>query len=187
MDSGWLGVLKASAWQLFGLSLSFGAFWLLLLYEVIPPINDPLVVYGLPLAVLICGGLGLASLIEQVVEAVKARLAERAKVERAAKAIADHQDQFRRDIDTFSAAEMHIFGYLLRESQKSFITQSNGGYATTLLNRKYVQMDVPGGHLFNDLDTPFRVPDHIWEVMVENSDKFPKDWNEEYAPWVMLM
>jgi len=139
----------------------------------------------LPLAMLITGGLGVGSPAEQLVKTIKAKLADKAAQKASEKAVADHQDQFRRDIATFSDREMHIFGYMLRENQKSFITQTNGGYATTLLDRNYIQTDVSGGQVFNAMEKPFRVPDHIWDVMQANSDRFPKDWDDGAPPWVI--
>jgi hypothetical protein len=94
MDSGWLAILKASAWQLLGLSIALSVFWLLLRSDILPPSDSPFVVYGLPLAILITAGLGLASLVEQVAKWVTATLKKYLEAREQEQKLEDHQRKF---------------------------------------------------------------------------------------------
>ena len=183
MDSGWLGILKASAWQLLGLSLALGVFWLLLRFDVLPPSDTPLVIYGLPLAILITAGLGLASLTEQFANWAAAALKKHKEARSRRQMLAEHQRKFAEHIPYMTKNELAIFGYLLTHNQKSFTAEMNGGYASSLYKRGFVQTDAQGGHPYGMREFPFSVPDHIWSVLEEKRDMFPTEFSDRKLPW----
>ncbi|OOY33054.1 hypothetical protein [Thioclava sp. F36-6] len=183
MDSGWLAILKASAWQLLGLSLGLSVFWLLLTAEVLPPSNSPFVVYGLPLATLVTAGLGLASLIEKVTTWATTALKERHQARKQEQRIAEHQRKFVEHIPYMTDNELAIYGYLLTHSRKSFTAEMDGGHAASLYKRGFIQTDAQNGHSYGFDEFPFSVPDHIWSVMEEKRDQFPSDFKDKSLPW----
>jgi hypothetical protein len=183
LDSGWLTILKASAWQLVGLSLALSIFWLLLLAEILPPSDSAFVVYGLPLAILTTAGLGLASLVEQVTKLATAALKKRREAAEQERRIAEHQRKFIEHIPYMTNNELAIYGYLLTHSQKSFTAEMDGGHAASLYKRKFIQTDAQSGHSYNPYEFPFSVPDHIWSILEEKRDKFPSEFKDKKLPW----
>lgn len=146
MDSGWLGILKASAWQLLGLSLALAVFWLLLRFGVLPPSDSPFAIYGLPLAILITAGLGLASLIEQIANWATAALKKRKEAKDRWQMIAEHQRKFAEHIPYMTKNELAIYGYLLTNNQKSFTAEMDGGHASSLYKHGFIKTDAQVGH-----------------------------------------
>lgn len=183
LDSGWLGILKASAWQLLGLSLGLGVFWLLFRFDVLPPSDTPFIIYGLPLAILVTAGLGLASLCEQFANWTTAALKKYKEATDRRQMIAEHQRQFAEHIPYMTKNELAIYGYLLTNNQKSFTAEMNGGHASSLYKRGFIQTDAQGGHSYGISEFPFSVPDHIWSVVEENRDKFPNKFSGPKLPW----
>lgn len=183
MDSGWLAILKASAWQLLGLSVGLSVFWLLLRAEIIPPSESPFVVYGLPLAILITAGLGLASLLEQVTKLGAAALKKRHEATELDRRIAEHQRKFVEHIPYMTRNELAIFGYLLTHSRKSFTSEMDGGHASSLYKRGFIQTDAQNGHTYGLYEFPFSVPDHIWSVLEAKRDQFPNQFKDKKLPW----
>lgn len=183
MDSGWLAILKASAWQLLGLSFALSVFQLLLWSEILPPSASPFVVYGLPLAILITAGLGLASLIEQVTKWVTAALKKHCEAREQDRKIAEHQRKFVEHIPYMTENELAIYGYLLTYSRKSFTAEMDGGHAASLYKRRFIQTDAQNGHSYGAYEFPFSIPDHIWSVLEENRDQFPSEFKDRKLPW----
>lgn len=183
LDSGWLAILKASAWQLLGLSLALSVFWLLLWADILPPSDSPFVVYGLPLAILITAGLGLASLIEQVTKSATAARKRRREAREQDRRIAEHQRKFVEHIPYMADSELEIFGYLLTHRRKSFTAEMDGGHAASLYKRRFIQTDAQNGHYYGPYEFPFSVPDHIWSVLEENRDQFPSEFRDQKLPW----
>lgn len=183
MDSGWLAILKASAWQLLGLSLALSVFWLLLRAEILPPSNLPFVVYGLPLAILLTAGLGLASLVEQVTKWATAALKKHREAREQKQYITQHQRKFAEHISYMTENELAIYGYLLTHSRKSFTAEMDGGHAASLYKRRFIQTDAQNGHSYGLYEFPFSVPDHIWSVLEEKRDQFPSKFPDQKLPW----
>ena len=183
MDSGWLGILKASAWQLLGLSLALAVFWLLLRFGILPPSDSPFVIYGLPLAILITAGLGLASLIEQISNWATAALKKHKEAKDRQQTIAEHQRKFAEHIPYMTKNELAIYGYLLTHNQKSFTAEMDGGHASSLYKRGFIQTDAQVGHSYGMSEFPFSVPDHIWSVVEEKRDKFSSEFSDRKLPW----
>ncbi len=183
MDSGWLVILKASAWQLLGISVALGVFQYLLWTEFIPPSTSPLFVYGLPLAILISAGLGLASLIEQVTKWATAEFKKQREARDQDREIAKHQRKFREHIPYMTESELAIYGYLLKHRRKSFTAEMDGGHAASLYKRGFIQTDAQIGHSYNPFEFPFSVPDHIWSLLEETREQFPSEFKDRTLPW----
>lgn len=184
MDSGWLAILKASAWQLLGLSLALSIFWLLLRSGTLPPSESSLVIYGLPMAILVTAGLGLASLLEKIFSWAEAGLTKWLQEKEQKRKIEDHQRKFLEHIAYMTKNELRIYGYLLKHRQKSFTAEMDGGHASSLYNRGFIQSDAQYGHSHDMSAFPFSVPDHIWLIAEENRDRFPSEFPDRKLPWV---
>ena len=183
MDPGWLGILKASAWQLLALSIALFGFWLLLQYEVLPPTNSLWVIYGLPLAMLITGGLAVTSFLEKLVSWSRKFFRRRHDQRQRAEKIAQHQKQFTDHLKYLSENERAIYGWLLSNNQKSFTAEMDCGHGASLFKRGFIQSDAIGGIGYGMNEFPFSVPDHIWEVLEENRDNFPNEFKGRKLPW----
>jgi len=82
--------------------------------------------------------------------------------------------------------EKTIIGYLLHHNQKMFTGADDGGYAITLISRKIVVRALQGGQVFYGEQTPYAIPDNIWDVLVAHKDQFPYDppkEKPEVHPW----
>ncbi len=79
--------------------------------------------------------------------------------------------------------ELAIFGYLLTHSRKSFTAEMNGGHASSLYKRGFIQTDAQNGHSYELYEFPFSVPDHIWSVLEEKRDQFPNEFKDKKLPW----
>ncbi|MBV7409959.1 superinfection exclusion B family protein [Maritimibacter sp. DP1N21-5] len=183
MDSGWLTILKATWGQLLGLSVALGIFWLLLIFEVLPPIDSPWVVYGLPLACLVCGGLGLAPLFHHLADWTKNGFDNRLNKRKRVKAVAKKQEDFVDYIQYMNPRERAIFGYLLEHNQKSFEAEMDCGPGSSLLKRGFIQMDAISGLSYGLSEFPFSVPDHIWDMLLEHRSAFPENHKGPALPW----
>ena len=151
--------------------------------NILPPSESPFVVYGLPLATLITGGLGLASLIEQVTKYVPVAVKKRSDLRCQQRKISEHQRKFVEHINYMTDNELEIFGYLLTHSRKSFTAEMDGGHASSLYKRRFIQSDAQGGHAYGMYEFPFSVPDHIWSVLEDNRDRFPTEFKGKNLPW----
>lgn len=69
--------------------------------------------------------------------------------------------------------EREIIGYLLNHNQKIFVADVDGGFAVPLISRRICVRALQPGQAFDQSDTPFAVPDHIWEVLVAHKNEFP--------------
>lgn len=183
MDSGWLSILKASAWQLLGLSLALSGFWLLLRFEVLPPSESQLVIYGLPFAIMMTAGLGFASLLEQFVNWAIEMMKERKTSRDRQRKISEHKRKFADHIPYMTKNELAIYGYLLKHKRKSFTVEMDGGHAASLYKRGFIQSDAQAGLSYDISEFPFSVPDHIWEVLEEKRDQFPSEFPDIKLPW----
>ncbi len=81
--------------------------------------------------------------------------------------------------------ERKIIAYLLAHNQKTFTAAADGGYAATLLSRGIVIVHAQHGQQINMEDVPMTIPDYLWDVLVQNKDRFPYNAREEDEayPW----
>lgn len=184
VDPRWLEILKASSWQIGAISVALIIFWLLLRFEVLPPINSPWVVYGLPLAILITGTLALFGILEFIAARIREKIGDWREQAKRTKRLRQEQEAFRKYIPFMTDDEKRILGYLLQSNQKTFTAPIDGGRAATLLGRGYIRIGVRGEQMVNQLSVPFFVPDHLWEVLEEHEAEFPQDFPENGPrPW----
>lgn len=182
MDAKWLDVLKASSWQLAGLSFAMCAFWFLMRQGIIPPWDSPIVIYGLPLAILVTGSLALFGLFEFIVGVLR-ELCKSMATRRATRLLLEKEQQDLREyLPYLSEKEKMILGWLVEFKRKSFTAPIDGGYLATLIHRKIVRSGLRSGQVFDALDAPFFIPDHLWPILEEEF----REWsgsNPKKQPW----
>ena len=86
------------------------------------------------------------------------------------------QRQVEKDIPAMSKREREIIGYLLANNQKMFTYTIDGGAANTLLSKRVVICALLPGQSATGFGVPFRVPDHVWDVLVKHAVEFPNTW-----------
>lgn len=83
--------------------------------------------------------------------------------------------------------EREIIGYLLALHQKTFEAASDGGRAASLLSHGIIRIPAKPGQYFDMQNVPMRIPDHIWNVLMEHKDAFPlvseEIDDEQPHPW----
>lgn len=184
VDPRWLEILKASSWQIGAISVALSIFWLFLRIGVLPPIDSPWIIYGLPLAILITGALALFGILEFIAAQVTKKIKERHKQVARSKRLSKEKQEFRDYIPFMTETEKRILGYLLQFKQKTFTAPITGGEAATLIGRGYIKMGVRGEQVVNQLSVPFLVPDHFWDVLVDFRAEFPQDFAADAPhPW----
>lgn len=182
MDAKWLDVLKASSWQLAGLSFAMCAFWFLMRQGIIPPWDNPIVIYGLPLAILVTGSLALFGLIEFVVGEARKIFRSMASRRATKLRLEKEQQDLREYLPFLSDEERVVLGWLVEFQRKSFTAPIDGGNVVTLIHRRIVRSGLSGGQMFDPLDAPFYIPDHLWPILEEEFS----DWsgsNPDEQPW----
>ncbi len=183
-DPRWLEILKASSWQLGAISIGLAAFWLMLHFGVLPPIEATWVVYGVPLAFLVCGGMSLAGLFEHLSKFLSSALAKRRERIDLAATIEHEKSELAQYIPFMTEQEKAIIGYLLEKRQKVFTAETDASGANTLYARRFVRLAMKGSQPVDPLAVPFHIPDHLWLVLEENKDTFPTGLaNSERPPW----
>jgi hypothetical protein len=94
--------------------------------------------------------------------------------------------QVAKDIPTMTAKEREIIGFLLANNQKMFPYTADGGYANTLISKRIVVCALLPRQSTSTFGVPFKVPDHIWDVLVKHKAEFPNTWkNGEPLPWAV--
>jgi hypothetical protein len=179
-DPRWLEILKASGWQLLALAIAFGLFLLADVASWIPALPA----WGRQAAVLaflICTALWLASLVAAVVKFAPPGvwLIHWRKVRR-------QRRETRNYIPHMTEKEREIIAYLLAKNQKMFTADAEGGHAITLISRGIVVRALVAGQVFSIEDVPFAIPDHIWNELVAQRERFPYDPRGEAErpyPW----
>lgn len=82
--------------------------------------------------------------------------------------------------------EREIIGYLLCHNQKTIRAAQDGGHAMPLISRRILILALQPGQIYSQFDTPFVVPDHIWEVLIASKSQFPYSpprRGPEVHPW----
>lgn len=161
-------LLKASGWQT-GMLAIFGAGFLYLSrIGVLPPLEPSMILVGAA-GVAICAALAFASIcsgIQGLIQAGWAWWQRRVAIRRA-------ERLFEEDIPTLSDHERRILGYLRHYRLKTFVGDRDGGYADTLIAKRYVRMIGVHGQAVSYDRVPFAVADHVWRIINERSEEFP--------------
>ena len=179
-DPRWLEILKAGGGQAAAAAIACGLFLLAASKEWMPP-PEPWMIHGAVFGLALFGLLAVVAVASAANRLFPVRVwflhyYNRRQRKRLAEAYIPHM----------TPKEREIIGYLLNKNQKMFTAAHDGGYAVTLISRGIIIRALQGGQGFYQDDTPFAVPDEIWEVFVAHKDKFPytRD-DEEYVthPW----
>lgn len=85
-----------------------------------------------------------------------------------------HRDGTRvvKAISQMDSKEREIIGYLLAKNQRMFTNTPDGGYANTLISKGIIILALRPGQAFSN-ETPFEVPEHIWNVLLKYKAEFP--------------
>ncbi len=171
--------LKPQTW----LGITAGAVMILVVNHFrwlpeIQPLESHLAMFLVGLAAfgfLVAGSAAVASIFRFF--AIKARIArwfrKREEV-RALKAYLPHM----------TSNERLYLGYLLETNAKSLWCHMDGGNLATLIARGIIVQTLGRTPTHNMLSVPAVVPDHIWEVLQEHRDLFPKPtMSRRGPPW----
>jgi hypothetical protein len=89
-----------------------------------------------------------------------------------------------RELAYLTPKEREIFGYLLANNQPMFDCTHDGGEASTLISKGFVVCALLPGQSVTPYGVPFRIPDHVWAVLVKQRSEFPNTWKDgEPYPW----
>jgi hypothetical protein len=172
MDPRWLEILKAGAWQLLALCIAFSAFWAFLHFGILPPINSVWVVYGVPLAALICGALAFAAVLDSGVGSLKKwRIEQNSRKSLQGKVKAEIL-RFTQYIPHLTQTEFEILAFLFQNEQRTFTANITGDRASSLYSQGFIKLVSQPGQQISALSATFQIPDTVWEAMNANSDTF---------------
>jgi hypothetical protein len=183
-DPRWLGILKASGWQTTALAAAAALTLYLNATKRFPTPLDSWVTQTAEVSLLVFGCLSLASIGSSIVKASsgpRASLARRWAIRKA-------QHQVERDISSMTAREREIIGYLLAKNQKMFDYTADGGDANTLISKQIVVCALLPGQSYTNYGVPFKVPDHVWDVLMKHRAEFPAPEETEKPqpyPWTI--
>ena len=172
MDPRWLELLKASGWQLFGLSLALSIFWLLIFFAYLPPIELPIIIYGLPLAILVLFFLAAVSAAEKFSSLVARFWETKQGEKRRTEAYQKEKERFEKYVPYLTDIEWRILAYLFQNDQKVFTASVDGDLASTLYNQGYVKMAVKPGQQASIMSCTFAVSDPVWDVIASSPASF---------------
>jgi len=171
-DPKWLEILKASGWQTAGLTAASATILYLNAKKWLPVALDSRVIQATEVSVLVFGFLtvfGVGPHIMKTANIMASVLERRLAVDRA-------QRQVAKDIPSMTSKEREIIGYLLAKNEKMFTYTSEGGNANTLISKRIVVSALVPGQPVTEYGWPFKVPDHVWDVLVKRKAEFPNTW-----------
>jgi hypothetical protein len=101
--------------------------------------------------------------------------------------LAQDQQRIVDEIQYMTDDEREIIAYLLAHNQRMFTNTPDCGHASTLVSKGIVVRAVRDGQVFTYFEMPFRIPDHVWDVLKRHQGKFPYDpppqGKTERHPW----
>ena len=171
-DPKWLEILKASGWQTAALTAASTTLLYLNAKKWLPVALDSWVIQTAEVSILVFGFLTVFSVGPPVAKKWKSLwswLAHRWAIRRA-------KHKIEKEIPSMSPKEREIIGYLLAKNEKMFTYASDGGDANTLISKGIVVSALVPGQSVTAYGWPFKVPDHVWDVLVKHRAKFPNTW-----------
>jgi hypothetical protein len=177
LDPKWLGLLKAGGWKNGAISVTFAVF----LFAIHVGRVHPWAPWVVPLSffvMVLCGSLALTSII--TAPAVQDLMGHWFKRRRERQKVLD-------SIPLMTAEERKIIAYLLAKNQNMFVVEAKRHRAHTLMARGIVVTRLDQHGQMSSM-IPLAVPDHIWDVLTENRDKFPytpPPRHDEGDPWTV--
>jgi len=179
-DPKWLEILKASGWQTAALTAASALTLYLNATKRFPVPLDSRVVQTAEVSVVVFGFLTIFSIgphITKTSNIVASMLAHRLMVRGA-------QRQMAKDIPSMTSKKRELIGYLLANNQKMFTCTLDGGNANTLLSKGIVVCALLPGQSPTTFGVPFKVPDHVWDVLVQQMAEFLNTWKTgEHFPY----
>jgi hypothetical protein len=177
LDSKWLDILKASGWQTTAIAAACGLFLLLAHWGWLPPLV-PWMVQVATFGLVLCGLLTVAAFLGSA--PVQSWIVHRITILKQKRDVRDY-------IPHMTIEERQIISYLLAKNQKTFTYTLDGGYATTLISREIVVCALRPGQAGSSHHIPFKIPDHIWSVLLKHKNEFPykppPPGETEVHPW----
>jgi hypothetical protein len=77
------------------------------------------------------------------------------------------------EIPFLNEHERKILCYLREKKQKTFDVDQDGGYASTLLGKRYIYFIGQHGQAIDPVRVPVAVAEHVWQVLQERPEDFP--------------
>src|SRR5258708_33526844 len=182
-DPKWLEILKASGWK----TSAIAAAAALLIYgnakKLLPAPLEPWMIQVAEAALLLCGCLTVASISSAVAKASKGPAAKLVRYW----TISREKHLVAKNIAYMTPKEREIIGYLLAKNRKMFPNTADGGHANTLIAKRIVVCALLPGQAYTAFAVPFKVPDHVWNVLIKHKSEFPYvpsiEGNSEPHPW----
>jgi hypothetical protein len=179
LGSGWLDILKASGWQTTAIASACGLFLLSAHWGWLPPLA-PWMMQIASFGFLLCSLLAVAGILGSA--PVQSWIVHWITILKQKRAVRDY-------IPHMTEQDRKIISYLLAKNQKTFMYTQDGGYAATLISKQIIVCDLQPGQAFSPHHIPFKIPDHIWSVLLENKNKFPykppPPGETEVHPWAI--
>jgi hypothetical protein len=178
----WLEILKASGWKTAAISAASA----LLIYanakKLLPAPLDPWAVEIAEVAFIVCVCLWLAAVISAGVNALKPIKLKIVRLWAIRRATRDIEEA----IPQLTLKEREILGYLVQKNQRHFSYTQDGGYASTLIAKRFVTFAGIPGQVFTRFDFPFEVPKHVWAVLLEHKENLVYSHQDgQPYPWAV--
>lgn len=169
-----IDLLKASGWQTGALSVGACLFIWAAREGHLPPVDPAWLITAYAVAITM-GMLCLASIGTKLQEwsTFGVRVAHRAWRRRKEKR------RFIAYIPTLTAKERQILGYLREKQERNIETDQSGDYANGLIAHGFMHFIGAQGQAFRHDGFIATVPDHVWEVIIEQPAEFP--YTPEYS------
>jgi hypothetical protein len=171
-DPKWLEILKASGWQTAALTAASAMILFLNAKKRLPVALDSWVIQAAEVSVAVFGFLSVFSIGPHVTKFLKGLWSRLAL----GWAIRREKQRVEKEIPFLSPKEREIIGYLLAINEKTFDYRIDGGAANILISKRLVVCALLPGQYATAYGVPFKVPDHVWDVLVKHKEKFPNTW-----------
>lgn len=183
-DPRWLEILKASGWQTSAISIASIVVLMLVRSGEIPTDGSIYWIAVPSVIAIVFGCLAIASLANAVIK-VTQPLVHITQWWTKRK----EQQAVRNYIPHMTKKDKEIIAYLLYHNQKMFQADQDGGYAAPLISMRIIRISAQRGQILDLHRVPFAIPNHIWDVLVEQRERFPfKSENGEKLespPWII--
>jgi hypothetical protein len=171
-DPKWLEILKASGWQTAALTAAGIGLLYLNAAKKLPVPLDSWKLQTAEVCVAVFGFLSLFSIGPHVLKALNRLWSLFAK----RWAIRREKQRVEKEIPSMSKKEREIIGFLLANNEKMFDYTIDGGAANTLISKRIVVCAMLPGQSALAYGVTFKIPDHVWDVLVKHKAEFPNTW-----------
>lgn len=168
-DPRWLEILKAGGSTFLAIFITSLTIWILIQMGHLPRSDDFWQVYGLPIVIILSFSMIFIRAIDFISK--EYHLHQRTKNWFFLRA---DQKRIARYLPFMTEGEKDILGWMIHKKIKVLIAPVDGGKAASLLSSKILVRHAHPGQIVDTLSTPFRVPDHVWEVLEKHIEIFPE-------------